>query len=483
MNSSTIAQHHPFQPLTGGFLAMLSIGTFGYLLYRFGNAPHISLAGLVFCAFVIGTTVYGIIQHRQNASPTHHKLLAIGILTSAYVLAFSFSTHLWEGLAIIQHDNSDHTSNYLVWDRSGTSQEKVDLPLKAFHIDGDEGAHLAAVQALRDSKGNLVELKEHIQKPNGNNKAYWINRSLKGHPLGFHLLYLPASSSPPFARIMASCVFLAAIGAAYWAGQCLDSRHHFGLLTSAIFATTAHLFWFHGFRVSSDVAPCIPTFLAIGSLWKSVNNKNEALHYIKLSALYLTIACFITHTASLVVMGFIPLLWLHHRRQFWEYALWIIVPTFLITIFGIALSAYIVGPENHGIIGRFFQETGQAKKFNNEGKDLFWMLKRLPRDLGIPILGFLIWSLAIIIRSSFDNRANLFVLASAFAILIPATTLFFAEIRYTYPGWILIITGLGGHKAWKSFTASQRSILVSCFITFVLVKFMCLRTELAHAAN
>jgi hypothetical protein len=205
--------------------------------------------------------------------------------------------------------------------------------------------------------------------------------------------------------------------------------------------------------------------------------------YIKRCAFFLTIACSITHTASLVVVGFIPLLWIHHRHQFWKSALWLTVPTFVITVAGVSMSAAIVGPENHGIIGRFFQETASAKEFNDEGKNLFWMIQRLPRDLGIPILLFVTWSIFIMVVSSLKNRSNLYLLSSALAILIPATTLFFAEIRYTYPGWLLIIVGLGGHNAWKLFSPRQRSVIVSCLVTFILVKFLYLRIELAHSAD
>jgi hypothetical protein len=465
------------------FLVFLLFGTFGYLLYRFGEASLDSLSGLVCYSAICWATVYGISQRSQQVSKISQGLLFAGIVATFYPLGFAMSAHFWDGLAVVRHDNVNQTSTYDKWDRDGTSREEIDLPLTEFHIDGDEGAHLAAVKALYDSKGSFSKLKNGSSKPDGHNQAYWINRSLRGHPLGFHLVYLPAANSPPFARILATCIFLAAICSAYWAGQQLDSNHHFGLLTSAIFAAIAHVFWFHGFRVSSDILPCVPTFLAIGCFWASINNKKERMLYIKRCAFFLTIACSITHTASLVVVGFIPLLWIHHRHQFWKSALWLTVPTFVITVAGVSMSAAIVGPENHGIIGRFFQETASAKEFNDEGKNLFWMIQRLPRDLGIPILLFVTWSIFIMVVSSLKNRSNLYLLSSALAILIPATTLFFAEIRYTYPGWLLIIVGLGGHNAWKLFSPRQRSVIVSCLVTFILVKFLYLRIELAHSAD
>ena len=462
-------------------IILLTVTGFAYLGFRFGSGDASTFCKLTIYGLVCWLSVFWLLQSYHTPSTGGRSLLLIGVIATAIPIVIYMSHHFWDGLAVYK-DGSGGNEVSIEWNIDGTSTLRTNLPLSRFHISGDEAAHLAAVAAVAEHGLDPRSLRAVVQPREGYNSAYWIHRSLHAHPIGLHIAYLPAANSPPFARIIGSLVFLLAIATAFWAGQCLDRENNYGLFCAVMFASVPNLFWWHGFRVSSDVLPCIPSFLATGYCWAATLEKENVPRLLKTCGIFLAFACAITHTASLAAAALLPIVWRGRKTDIWRNSAWVFLPATLATTAGIGFSSLIVGPENHCIIGRFFDISPGAESFNGQGKDFIWMLKGLPRNLGLPMLGWLLASVAMFTIVTLRERFRVLDLVAAMTVLIPATCLFWSEIRYTYPGWLIVITGLGGQLTWRRLTFGQRSGLLATLVTSTLVKFVFLRNEIATAS-
>lgn len=415
----------------------------------------------------------------EDIRPGFILLGALSAVPCVMLFGAALEQRFLTNLVALRHVKTD-VPDYYVWTAGGDrSAESMSLPLERFHRKGDETAHLAAAMALRTSLGNPRAIAEMVRENRGHDRSYWISRALAGHPPGLAALYAPVSASPPVARVWAFLFFIASAILAFWAGNAWSGESGFGLVTAACFAFLPNLNWWHMTSVSSDIPPAVFTFLAFGLAGYAVKPERRdscRLLWVAIGVLF-GVATFITYTAALAALGTAILIWAYipNEKRKLSIWLWLLLPSACAVVLGTLYSRFAIPVSQSVLIARLksLNETDHSV-FANPIRAIITFVFRWPMDLGIPltvfIVGIPIW---FILRRSNDSIVTKALhLLAAFAVLVPAASFFWPEIRFTFPGLLVILVGLGLRHFWEGISHSQRASMISSVVAFGFSKYV-----------
>ena len=442
-----------------------------YLFLRFSRE---SLEPALYCVVYYGLTTVLIWRVLLPCKGNLEKLM-LGLLgiACAYPLLNAASLHAWADLYVHVADEDD-TEVYRAWLRDGASELRTDVSTSKVHANGDELAHLAYAQAIATHGPWPSRLEGLVKDIRGHNRAYWIHRGSQGHPPGLAILFSSVATNPPIARALDFCIYLLCVAAADGAGQQLQPGADFGAFCMAMFLGVTNVLWWHSFRVSADMLPTLPAFIGTGLLWRGLSATPTVSRATLLAAgLCFGISCLVTHTGVLAVAAAAPLLFtVPSSGELRARASLLLLPGVIATVAGIAFSCAIVGVDDHVILGRF-SSAAQAEQFDRRGMNWLWLLRRLPSDLGPPLCVFWVFSLlrTCWVFSRHPCRLRALRLASAAAVVVPASCMFWAQVRYMLPGWAFICVGVGAFDFWESGSNRMRSLSVATLIAFSFSKF------------
>lgn len=454
-----------------------------YMIFRYGVAAD-SISGVLSGAAVFGLAwVWAFSLSRVLANTTTSSVWQV----LAFVLAIpcvallgeSLNRHIWRNLVALESLDPE-TPQYISWNERGTTQKEpntLDLG-KRFHRGGDEAAHLAAALAMRETGGNPWAVANLIGKREGHNRAYWLRRALSGHPPGLALLYAPVATNPPLARIWAALIFGACAMLAYWAGNQWSSATRYGLLTGTVFVSIPNLTWWHAFSVTSDLPPALFTFAAFGLVGRALHdqrNESRLRGPMAAAGLLLGIGCFVTLTASLAALGLAALVVTTRCKRSLGAAAYLLIPAAFFVAVGIVYSRLAVPGAVPVLIARAAAVGVENSGFTSTLEGFLTFVRRLPMDLGIPItILFFALPLLMLFRRC-DSQVHLGragKLLGAACVLIPAATFFWPEIRFAYPGFLVVLVGLGFQDFWESVSPRLRAFTVANVFAFGFAKFV-----------
>jgi len=419
--------------------------------------------------------------------------MSIGLILLAILALPALAKHFTTGLAILADIHSPEGRIYK-WDSRGFATVRDKYNLAELHRQGDEVAHLAAAQAVMVS-GARPSIIAGFYAASGAgdfryDRKYWVSRALRGHPPGVAMMYSLACGNAVFARVVAALLTSLTAVLCYWAANKWEPDRKLGLIAIALFLGIPNLVWWHGMSVSSDIPPCLFTFPAFGLLATATLGQGEKLRCglnpnaaVVLAGLLMGIGTFVTYTAALSAAASAALILTQpNYRQRLLSALWLLAPAGVAVIIGIWYSHLIFKDGEHVLVSRLTSLVGREEVagFISGGRAALIFVKRLPMDLGWPMVilftGALIWQ---VVRQD----ANVFTRASqlliAGLVLIPAAVLFWPEIRFAYPGWLLVCYGLGIPELWKRMSNFDRSLAFGSLLGFSYTKFVMLRLAVA----
>ena len=293
------------------------------------------------------------------------------------------------------------------------------------------------------------------------------------------MIYAPVAENPPLARVWAGLVFLACIAAAFWAGNQWSPETRFGLLAAATFASIPNLDWWHAVSVSSDIPPCFFCFLAFGLLARATKPNGYDVKEdapIRLAGLVLGVGCLVTLTASLASLAAAMLVGVIGGRRRIGHALWLVIPSVLCVVAGMAYSKLAVPVSQHPVLARLdLAPISGVRTFTGPLVGLLTFVRRWPMDLGIPLtLLFALLPVRQMIRLG-DPQSRRWVLGgllAAGAVLVPSAIMFWPEIRFAFPGFLGVLLGLGFLDYWKELSPRLRAATVATIVAFAYSKFV-----------
>ncbi|MGQ9915685.1 MAG: hypothetical protein ACUVQQ_15205 [Thermogutta sp.] len=465
-------------------LAILCFGSgLAYMIFRYAESGE-SIPGVLGAATVFGVAwFWAFALSRCVGDETASSVWPVLTIALAFpclaLLGQSLNRHIWRNLVALESLDCE-TPQYILWNQCGTTQiEPNTLDLrKFFHRGGDETAHLAAALAMRETGGNPSAVAKLIGKREGHNRAYWLRRALSGHPPGLALLYAPVATNPPLARVWAALVFGACAVLAYWAGNQWSPGTRYGLFAATVFVSIPNLTWWHAFSVSSDIPPALFTFTAFGLVGRAVRNDKlptQASGPIALAGVLLGIGCLVTLTAALPAFALAFLILTTRREGSLRAAMWLLVPSALCVLAGVGYSKLAVPGERPGLFARVAAVAHENNVYTSPLEGLLTFVRRLPMDLGIPVT-ILFFALPLLMFCrQYDNRVNLPRLGKLLGggcVLIPAATFFWPEIRFAYPGFLVVLVGLGFQDFWESVSPRLRAFIVASVFSFGFAKFV-----------
>lgn len=453
------------------------LGGLGYVVLRYRTSDAAANPILLAIAIFLLPWVcaYGL-WPRQNAGKWKVLGIAAGVVC-VLILGLALSKHVWRNLVALESLESE-VSRYVCWNVDGeTSLAPNDLPLKVFHRQGDETAHLAAAKAVRMTFANPFAIRKLIGERNGHNRSYWLARALSGHPPGLAILYAPVCDNPPLARIWAATILLACGLLAFWAGKQWSPDSRYGILAAAAFLCVPNLDWWHALSVSSDIPPALLTFAGFGFVGRALRTpEGEALRHFRIAGILLGLGCVITLTAFLPAFALAVVVGLTRRTDKWHAIAWLLLPA-LICLF-VAITWSRLATSNHVVLSRVTEAGEETTTYTPPLEGVVTFVRRWPMDLGIPlcILFITLPLLQFLPRSDSNPHCCALSPASrlvgAALILLAASSLFWPEIRFAYPGWLVVLLGLGFQDYWESLTNDLRAVTVANIFAFGFAKFV-----------
>jgi len=475
-------------------IALANMASLAYVLLRY-RGSGISGAALALGVFGIGWCTSWLAARLvlQGKSSWASVGLLIGCASvSALFFEAALEKRIWSNLVVLSSIDTD-SPEYYAWSADGKRDVKPNsLPLEEFHRKGDEAAHLAAAMAISATWGNPNGIAKFVGQRQGHNRTYWIARALAGHPPGLAGLYAPVCHNPPAARVWAFLFFLASVCLAWWAGNNWSSETKFGLLCASCFAFLPNLNWWHMTSVSSDIPPAIFTFLGSGILGRYLVQKQDAQTQdsaaLFSAGILFGLGTFVTYTAGLAAGAAVIAYWLLTPRESrkMSHLVWLLAPAVCAVFLG-TLYSKIAIPNSHTVLGArvaaIAGDDTQGNAFMHPLKAAYIFVTRWPMDLGAALTVFFIlipiW-LWLCERERF--RGKLGKLAMALAVLLPAATFFWPEIRFTFPSLVLLIVGLGFKDFWESASNHQRSAMIAAIASFGFSKYVLHSLLVAGAA-
>ncbi|MGB9589016.1 MAG: hypothetical protein ACPL7O_12625, partial [Armatimonadota bacterium] len=359
--------------------------------YRYSEWDGIILAIFVFClSWVAGWTFTNLVYNRDS----YWLFLLTVTLGVALVLVLGAAVEKRFLADLVSLRTIDRPiPGYYVWKADGErTTAPATLPLRNFHRQGDETAHLAAAYAIRRTWGIPSKVAQLIGDRHGYDRTYWLARALSGHPPGLAMLYAPFCECPPMARMWAFLIFLLCVIIAYWAGNQWSLSGHFGLLCATCFAFIPNLNWWHMTSVSSDIPPALFTFCALGLIGRALIPRDEAEnngHWIQVAGLLLGLGTFVTFTAALATFGLAALLWgaMPSERRRLSYVLWLLLPTMCAIALGVAYSKIAIPSSKQVLLARLDALLGESapSPFTDPVHAIVTFVSRWPMDLGMAL--------------------------------------------------------------------------------------------------
>lgn len=474
---------------SGPFVMWLIIGlanaaglAYVILRYRGVGVTGVAFASAVFAIAWCTSWLTARLVLRGNSSRALIGLAACCALVCALLLGTALESRIWTNLIVLSSIDTDRP-DYHAWSPNGQRETKPNsLPLNEFHRGGDEAAHLASAMAVRAASGNPNQIAKLIGRREGHNRTYWIARALRGHPPGLAMLYAPVCLNPPLARVWAFLFFLASVCLTWWAGNRWSSDTKFGLLCASCFAFLPNLNWWHMTSVSSDIPPAVFTLLGLGLLGRRITQEPEDRgvdrYDLPTAGVLIGVGTFVTYTAALAAGAAAIAYWTLTPRTARRptHLFWLLAPAVCAVGLG-TLYSKIAIPQSSTVLGaRIAEAAGNddaSGVFAHPAKAAYTFVTRWPMDVGPAITVLFV---LIPVWLSFSRRDNLAEkggkLLAAMAILIPAATFFWPEIRFTYPSILLVLIGLGFKDFWELASNPQRYALVSAIASFGFSKYV-----------
>lgn len=467
-----------------------NVGAVVYIIVRYyDRSPTRSLFALA--VFVIGwlcSWFFTRIILSKDMSPVRILLATLTAIPCCILGGTALERRFLSDLVALQSIDRN-LPGYYVWSPRGErAGAPMSLPFERFHRKGDETAHLAAAAALRATRGDPSGIAEMARAGEGHDRSYWIKRALAGHPPGLAALFAPVSQSPPVARVWAILFFLGAACLAYWAGNVWSSGSRFGLLAAACFTFLPSLNWWHMTSVTSDVPPAVFTFLAFGIAGYAACRRSivrPGLLFPVIGVLF-ALGTFVTYTGALAALGTAILVWAHIPKENRKVAIWawLLVPSACAVLMGTLYSRLAIPNSRSVLIARIDSLNEMTDSiFADPIGGIVTFISRWPMDLGIPITIFLsvipVWFL---VRNSDNVAKKLLHIAAALAVLIPASSFFWPEIRFAYPGLLVVLVGGGFKQFWENISNFQKSFMVCSIVAFGFSKYTLHSLFIATAA-
>lgn len=473
----------------GGYLALhyrgLSVRPDGTWLFQ--PLVHYVLSVLVIYRLLMR------LWQRPGGSPGFSQwlepvlLVTIGLGLLAPVVN-ALSRHAWDELVALQGLGNDGKM-YRVWDESGSVQLKHDVPLTDMHIEGDETCNLVVAAALARVGFSPALLSEFSREDPENMTGYWMRRHLKGHPPGWAAMLSPMAHNPPTARVFQFVIYLLTTVAAFAAGTAYRGNRLDGLLTAAFFACLPDLIWFHAGRATADVAPALPSFLGIAivlqcnRLWDSLTTGERTLRLL-VAGLLFAAGTAITYTAAMAAAGSgLLLLWERGWKTFGNVVLLGTpgIAALLVCVWFSGASradrTSVFEDRAHDLAADQAAEAAAGRKsaFGLERHTTRSFVTRFPGMVGPPVLILLSTSVLGYLLSKVSRRRQLAEAAAAICVVAPSIWAFWANLRYMFPGWMLVLIGAGIPGAWEGVSPRWRVFAVAVVAAFAVSKFTAMR--------
>ncbi|MCL4190552.1 MAG: hypothetical protein KJZ87_02310 [Thermoguttaceae bacterium] len=395
------------------------------------------------------------------------------------IVASAMALRAWEGLVSVCEVGQGKGGAYHVWSTDGNVAVVKELPLKRMFRSGDETAHLAAATALRTAGLNPWRVNEIVESSGGRGKAYWLNRALSGHPPGVAAVFSLVSWNPPASRMLGLLVFLACGVAAYQACVMYTGDRALGWAMAILFAFVPEVQYWHAFRVSTDILPCLPSFLAFGVLGGILTSNDDTPSSHQMRSLVamgglLALACICTYTAFLASLASCAMLMSRSTTRNWRAITVVLCPSAMAVLFGIWFSQVSLGSTSVLLIDRAANAVGTGPSFDSQGLTLTGFLAGLPQDLGPPLCTLLLVAAALRIHNVLARPGILMELLAAAAVAVPSATMFWPQLRFMFPGWLFVLTGLGVPDLLQRCDRRGQAFAVATVAGFATAKFVIL---------
>lgn len=479
-------------------LLLASLAALGYFSVRFVVRDQLTPStpanvAIPVATFAVSTLLFFLLTRRALVRP--HPSIAYTVSCGALALPLlvlglaTWSQHFTAHLAALEDICSPYGTIRL-WKPNGEAVVRTNYALSELHRNGDEVAHLAAAQAIANTFGAPQKMRELAHRDGETapalfryDRAYWINRALRGHPPGLAVLYAPAASNPPFARVVALLFTMVAAWAAFWMGTQHLGDRSLGLLFLAVFLGIPNLIWWHAASVSSDIPPCVPAYLAFGTLglagvWREPEQASNT-RLLAVAGFLLGMATLITYTAAVPAAA--GALAVYFRETRWKK---LTKPALLVGPAAVAVGIEIwyarnvFGDGGHVLLHRLATLAGscEAGPYIAGVRGLKTFLVRLPMDVGPPLLvlfcGGILQQLVDRCRPIGRRLKDLMV---GCAVLIPASSLFWPEIRFAFPALPFLCYGFGVTTLWDKMSSTQKALTIGLIGGFSYTKFVLTR--------